>query len=116
MSFENGFLFFISRKDDLIKTSGYRVSPTEVEEMLIEIGGVSNAVVFAKETDTSEQVIIAVLETDSPDVDEKEIIQECRKRLPGYMMPKEIHLEKSFKKTANSKVDRSYIRNKYFHK
>ena len=48
---EEGFLYFVSRRDEMIKTSGYRVSPAEVEETLIEIPEVSNAIVFGKEMD-----------------------------------------------------------------
>ena len=97
----------------MIKTSGYRVSPTEVEEVLIEIPGVSNAVVFGKEMENAEQIIVAVLETNNLSDNEKMVIQECRKRLPGYMVPQEMHLEKAFRKTANGKIDRSYIKQKY---
>jgi acyl-CoA ligase (AMP-forming) (exosortase A-associated) len=110
---EEGFLYFLSRRDEMIKTSGYRVSPTEVEEVLIEIPGVSNAVVFGKEMEDAEQIIVAVLETNILSDDEKMVMQECRKRLPGYMVPQEIHLEKAFRKTANGKIDRSYIKQKY---
>lgn len=112
---EEGFLYFISRRDEMIKTSGYRVSPTEVEEVLIEIPGVSDAVVFGKEIETTEQVIVSVVETNHLSNDKKILIQECRKRLPGYMVPHEIHFEKAFKKTANGKIDRSFIKEKYAH-
>lgn len=107
---EEGFLYFISRRDEMIKTSGYRVSPTEVEEVLIDLQGVSNAVVFGREMETGDQIIVAVLETDLAEDDKKEIIKECRKRLPAYMVPGEINFEKAFKKTANGKVDRSGIK------
>ena len=113
---EEGFLYFISRRDEMIKSSGYRVSPTEVEEVLIEIPGVSNALVFGKEVETAEQVIVAVVETNHLSNDKKILIQECRKRLPGYMVPHEIHFEKAFKKTANGKIDRSFIKQKWMSK
>ena len=110
---EEGFLYFISRRDEMIKTSGYRVSPTEVEEVLIEIPGVSNAVVFGKEIENAQQIIVSVVETNHLSNDKKILIQECRKRLPGYMVPHEIHFEKAFKKTANGKIDRSLMKEKY---
>jgi acyl-CoA ligase (AMP-forming) (exosortase A-associated) len=110
---EDGFLYFISRRDEMIKTSGYRVSPTEVEEVIIGIPIVSNVVVFGKELETGEQIIVAVVETDA-DTDEKPgLIRECRKRLPGYMVPQEINFEKVFHKTANGKIDRSGIKKKW---
>ena len=113
---EEGFLYFISRRDEMIKTSGYRVSPAEVEEVLIEIPGVSDAVVFGKEIENAEQIIVSVVETNHLSNDKKILIQECRKRLPGYMVPHEIHFEKAFKKTANGKIDRSFIKQKWMSK
>jgi acyl-coenzyme A synthetase/AMP-(fatty) acid ligase len=113
---KDGYLYFLSRKDEMIKTSGYRVSPTEVEEVLIEIPSINNAVVFGKELDNSEQIIVAVVETDTIAIDEKAVMQECRKLLPRYMVPHEIHFEEAFKKTANGKIDRSLIKQKWLSK
>ncbi len=110
---EEGFLYFISRRDEMIKTSGYRVSPMEVEEVLMEIPGINNALAFSKELETAEQIIVAVVEADSVPLDKKSFLQECRKRLPPYMVPHEIHVEKVFKKTANGKIDRSFIKQKW---
>ncbi|MFC1863334.1 acyl-CoA ligase (AMP-forming), exosortase A system-associated [Thermodesulfobacteriota bacterium] len=110
---EDGFIYFISRRDEMIKTSGYRVSPTEIEEGLIEIPEVSNAVVFGKEGSEGDQIIIAVVESRDTKISEKTLFQVCRKKLPGYMVPHEIHIEKSFKLTANGKVDRSFIKQKW---
>ena len=109
-----GFLYFISRRDEMIKTSGYRVSPTEVEELLIEIPGINHAVVFGKELENGDQGIIAVLETNQVPADEKMVMQECRKRLPGYMVPYRLFFEKSFKRSANDKIDRAYLKQKWF--
>ena len=110
---EEGFLYFISRNDQMIKTSGYRVSPSEVEEVLIEIPGVNNAVVFGRENENAEQLIVAIIETNDVPLDKGAMLQECRKRLPGYMVPAAIHFEKVFRKTANDKIDRSSIKQKW---
>ncbi len=110
---EEGFLYFISRRDEMIKTSGYRVSPTEIEEALIEIAGIRNAVVFGREVENTEQIVVAVLERDGGCVDEKGLLRECRDRLPPYMVPREVHFEASFPKTANGKIDRSFIKKQY---
>ena len=110
---EDGFLYYVSRRDEMIKTSGYRVSPTEVEEVLIELPGVSNVVVFGKEVESGDQVIVAVLETDHAEEYKKELLKECRKRMPVYMVPQELHFEKAFSKTANGKVDRSGIKKEW---
>lgn len=110
---EDGFLYYVSRRDEMIKTSGYRVSPTEVEEVLIGLPGVSNVVVFGKEVESGDQIIVAVMETSHEDEYKKELLKECRKRMPTYMVPQEIHFEKSFGKTANGKIDRSGIKKEW---
>ena len=109
---DEGFLYFISRRDEMIKTSGYRVSPTEVEEVLLKIPDVNNVMVFGKETENGEQVIIAVVEADSLQIDKKNMMKECKKRLPGYLVPHEIYFERIFKKTASGKTDRFFIKKK----
>ena len=110
---EEGYLYFISRRDEMIKTSGYRVSPSEVEEVLIDIPAFNYAVVFGREIETADQVIIAIVETNTFSIDKDKLILECKKRLPPYMVPREIHFEKVFMKTANGKIDRSSIRQKW---
>jgi acyl-CoA ligase (AMP-forming) (exosortase A-associated) len=110
---EEGFLYFISRKDEMIKRSGFRVSPTEVEEVLVEIPGVGSAVVFGKEMVDGEQGVVAVVECGTMTIDERAFLQECSKRLPSYMVPCAVHFEKTFKKTANGKIDRSFLKRKW---
>ena len=110
---EEGFLYYVSRKDSMIKTMGYRVSPTEVEESLMKLSGIVDAVVFGKEIETGDQIIVAVVRTTSAQIDDKQITAQCRKSLPDYMVPKEIHFEKEFPKTANGKVDRTLLKNKW---
>jgi acyl-CoA ligase (AMP-forming) (exosortase A-associated) len=113
MKDEEGFLYYVSRKDSMIKTMGYRVSPTEVEEYLMKLDGIVDSVVFGKEIETGDQIIVAVLRTSSAQIDDKQIMAQCRKNLPEYMVPKEIHFEKEFPKTANGKVDRSLLQKKW---
>jgi acyl-CoA ligase (AMP-forming) (exosortase A-associated) len=110
---EEGFLYYVSRKDSMIKTMGYRVSPTEVEESLLKSDGIVDAVVFGKEIETGDQIIVAVVRTNSTQMDDKQIMAQCRKNLPEYMVPREIHFEKDFPKTANGKVDRSFLQQKW---
>lgn len=110
---EEGFLYYVSRKDSMIKTMGYRVSPTEVEESLMKLDGIVDAVVFGKEIETGDQIIVAVIQSNSKEGDEKQLMAQCRKALPEYMVPKEFHFEREFPKTANAKVDRSLLQKKW---
>jgi acyl-CoA ligase (AMP-forming) (exosortase A-associated) len=108
-----GFLYYVSRKDSMIKTMGYRVSPTEVEESLLKLDGVVDAVVFGKEIETGDQIIVAVIQSNSKEPDGKQLMALCRKTLPEYLVPKEFHFEREFPKTANGKVDRSLLKQKW---
>lgn len=110
---EEGFLFYVSRKDSMVKTMGYRVSPTEVEESLLRLDGIVDAVVFGKEIETGDQIIVAVVQTNSEEPDEKQLQAQCRRTLPEYMIPREFHFEREFPKTANGKVDRSLLKGKW---
>lgn len=108
-----GYLYFISRRDEMIKASGYRISPTEIEECLIAIKKVQNAMVFGKKLENGDQGIVAVLEIGNHAVKKTVVLQECRKSLPSYMVPQEVYFEKSFKKTANDKIDRAFLKEKW---
>jgi len=105
---EDGFLYFIGRKDNMIKTGGYRVSPTEVEELLMLCKGVYEAVVFGLPDDELGQKIRA-LATVSKDIGSSDIINFCKKEAPSYLVPKEIFIVEKFPKTASGKLDRPLI-------
>ncbi len=113
---EQGFLYFVSRRDEMIKTSGYRISPTEIEEGLVAIPDVAGAVVFSRSMQSGDQNIVAVLETSSREIEKAGVLKACRKTLPAYMVPHEIYFENEFKKTANDKIDRASIKQKWIEK
>jgi acyl-CoA synthetase (AMP-forming)/AMP-acid ligase II len=79
----------------------------------MKLDGVVDAVVFGKEIETGDQIIVAVIQSNSKEMDEKQWMALCRKTLPEYMVPKEFHFEKEFSKTANGKVDRSLLQKKW---
>ena len=56
---EEGFLYFVGRKDEMIKTSGYRVSPSEIEEVAYDTGLVRDAVALGVEDPTLGQHVVA---------------------------------------------------------
>jgi len=107
---EEGYLFFAGRKDDLIKTRGERVSPREVENVLCQIDGVSEAVVIGVPDNLLGQTIKAfILPVLGSDLGEKEIIAYCMDKLECSMVPKYVEFLSEFPRTATGKIDRKKI-------
>ncbi|MDR1998015.1 MAG: acyl-CoA ligase (AMP-forming), exosortase A system-associated [Candidatus Margulisbacteria bacterium] len=106
---EEGYLYFVGRRDNMIKTAGYRVSPTEVEEVLLQVPGITDAVVFGVEDAGLGYKIRAVLTTDNPALTAAEIREHCQAAAPQYMTPAEIFFAASLPRTASGKIDRQQI-------
>jgi acyl-CoA ligase (AMP-forming) (exosortase A-associated) len=104
----DGFLYFIGRRDEMIKTSGYRVSPTEVEEVIYGIGRVGECAAIGLPDPALGQVIVVVV-TPPPasTVTTDEVLAHCRERLPLYMVPSRVVVRaEPLPRNANGKIDR----------
>ncbi|MBZ9993094.1 acyl-CoA ligase (AMP-forming), exosortase A system-associated [Mesorhizobium sp. BH1-1-4] len=108
---EEGFLFFVGRRDEMIKTSGYRVSPTEVEEVAYGTGLVRDAVALGVEDPTLGQriVLIASPAGDLP-LDQTGLLSAIRQQLPQYMVPASVFEMSAIPTTPNGKFDRVSLR------
>ena len=108
---EEGFLYFIGRRDEMMKTSGYRVSPTEVEEILYATQLVGECVAFGVDHETLGQAIqVIVTPTGSCDVDVAALMAECRARMPAYMVPAGINVRSGpLPRNPNGKIDRKFL-------
>ena len=111
---EDGFLYFVGRNDDMIKTSGYRVSPTEVEEVVFRTGLVSEvAAIGVVDDELGQAIVIVVTPAAGHELDADGILQECRRQLPQYMVPQEIRERVSLPRTPNGKIDRKRIQQEW---
>ena len=106
---EEGFLYFIGRRDEMIKTSGYRVSPTEVEEVIYETGMAGEAVALGISHPVLGQEIVVVASPKEGKLDAEALLSECRKRLPAYMVPSRIHVRETLPRNPNGKIDRKRL-------
>jgi acyl-CoA ligase (AMP-forming) (exosortase A-associated) len=108
---EDGFLYFIGRRDEMMKTSGYRVSPTEVEEVLYATRMVGECVAFGVDHDTLGQAIqVIATAPEGGRLDIEALIAECRKRMPAYMVPAHIDArEGPLPRNPNGKIDRKSL-------
>lgn len=103
----DGFLYFIGRRDEMIKTSGYRVSPTEVEEVLYATGLVGDAVAVGVRHPTLGQAVVVVASApEGQAADGEALLLQCRQRLPLFMVPLHIEWRDSLPRNPNGKFDR----------
>jgi acyl-CoA synthetase (AMP-forming)/AMP-acid ligase II len=107
-----GYLYFVGRSDDMIKTSGYRVSPTEVEEVAYATGLVRDAVALGLEDDRLGQrvVLVVTAPVDRSGVDEKALRTAMARTLPRFMVPAEVRVLEELPRSANGKFDRVLLR------
>ncbi len=107
---EEGFLYFIGRKDDMIKTSGYRVSPTEVEEVLYGSGRAAEAAALGIPHPALGQAIVAMIKPVRKPFDESALIAHCKQHLPNFMVPLRIIARAGdLPRNPNGKIDRKAL-------
>jgi amino acid adenylation domain-containing protein len=103
---EDGFLYFIARKDDIIKTRGEKVAPREVEAVLHAHPGIADAVVFGVADAILGHAVAAMVVTADPALTERDVIRHCAARLEDYMVPKSVEFRAELPKTDTGKVSR----------
>ena len=102
---ENGFLHFVSRKDDIIKTRGEKVSPQEVERVLYSIDGVREAAVAGIDDPIFGQVVRAYVALEpGAALTDKDIIRRCASQLEDYMVPKSVEFRDALPRTTTGKI------------
>jgi acyl-CoA ligase (AMP-forming) (exosortase A-associated) len=105
-----GYLYFVGRTDDLIKVSGYRISPTEVEELVYATGLVEEAVAFGVPHPELGQAVV-LLAVAPEGTSQAMLLKECQRRMPAYMVPAHIALRsEAFPRNPNGKIDRPTLR------
>ena len=107
-----GFLYFIGRRDDMMKTSGYRVSPTEVEEILYRTQMVGECVAFGVDHPSLGHAIqiIATRAYSTSTTSQKDLIFECKGRMPAYMVPSGVEwVTGPLPRNPNGKIDRKLL-------
>jgi acyl-CoA synthetase (AMP-forming)/AMP-acid ligase II len=101
----DGFLYFVSRRDDIIKTRGEKVSPQEVERALYALPGIKEAAVGGINDPIFGQVVRAyVVVEDGATLAEREIIRHCAQLLEDYMVPKSVEFRDALPRTTTGKI------------
>jgi acyl-CoA synthetase (AMP-forming)/AMP-acid ligase II len=105
---EDGFLYFRGRRDEMIKSSGYRISPTEVEDLVLASGLVSEVVAVGVPDPRLGQavVVIAVAGEQAGAAPTEALLRYCKEAMPTYMVPARIEWRPSLARNPNGKYDR----------
>jgi amino acid adenylation domain-containing protein len=108
---EEGYLYFVGRMDDIIKSRGEKVAPKEVENVLYNISGVRDAAVVGVPDEILGQAVKAfVVLEDGVTLTEKEIQRECQAHLENFMVPKSVVIAKDLPKTTTGKIKKTDLR------
>jgi acyl-CoA synthetase (AMP-forming)/AMP-acid ligase II len=107
-----GFLYFVGRTDDMIKVSGYRISPTEVEEGAHASGLVAEAAAFGVPHPVLGHAIVLLAVAEK--LEAAALLKECQRRLPAYMVPAHIDIRSEpLPRNPNGKIDRKLLQQSY---
>ena len=103
----DGSIEYVKRRDEQVKVRGYRVELGEIESVLRRLGGVSGAVVVARESEEGGRELIGYIKEEvSGGADTMMIKAKLRERLPEYMVPSTLVIVREFPLTPNGKVDK----------
>jgi acyl-coenzyme A synthetase/AMP-(fatty) acid ligase len=112
---EEGYLYFIGRNDEMIKTSGYRVSPTEIEEVVYGTKLAAECAAFGVAHPTlGQSIVVVVTPANGVDLDSDTLLAACRRQLPSFMIPSAIDIrEAALPRNPNGKIDRKSLASEY---
>ncbi len=102
----DGYLYFVGRKDDIIKSRGEKVPPKEVEAVLHACPGVAEAVVFGTPDPVLGQAVTALVVRADPALTERAVIRHCARHLEDFMVPRSIVFSSTLPRTDTGKISR----------
>jgi amino acid adenylation domain-containing protein len=106
----DGFLYFCGRRDQLIKSYGFRMNPEEVEELLLASGLLQEVAVRGEPDEIAGARIEAhIVARDEASFDTEALLAYCRRAMPRYMVPRAIHVHASLPRTSSGKLDRNAL-------
>ncbi len=107
---EEGYLYFVTRKDDIIKTKGEKVSPKEVEHVICSLEGIFDAAIIPVQDQILGNAIKAfVVKKPDSNLTDKDIFKFCFEKLEPFMVPKYIAFIDQLPKSINGKIDKKSL-------
>lgn len=108
---DDGFLYFRGRRDATIKCAGFRISPNEIEEVLVSTGRIREAAAIGVPDEILGHVVVAiVVPHDHETIGAEELTSFCATKLPRYMIPRRVEIVSELPKTAHGKIDYQALR------
>jgi len=104
---EDGYFYFIARKDDIIKSRGEKVSPKEVENILYQFTGVQEAAVIGVPDPVLGQAVKAFVVLNQPDINVNDILRYCKNNMEDFMVPKSVVIVAELPKTSSGKIKKT---------
>lgn len=104
---EEGFLYFVSRKDDIIKSRGEKVAPKEVEEVIYRLAGVQEVAVFGVPDAVMGEIVKAMVVVENQDISPAHILRHCRQHLEDFMVPRDVEICSVLPKTSSGKIKKT---------
>lgn len=106
---EEGYFYFVSRKDDVIKSRGEKVAPREVENVLYGLEGVKEAAVIGVPDDILGEAIKAFIVTRDATLNESNVLAHCRSHLEDFMVPRYVEFRDTLPKTTSGKIKKTSL-------
>lgn len=109
---EEGYIYIVGRRGDMIKTGAYRINPGEIEEVILQLPGIAEAAVVGVPDEfwgESPVAVVVPAERRSTPT-EHEILQHCRRQLPRYKTIREVRFAEDLPRTSSGKVRRAELR------
>jgi acyl-CoA synthetase (AMP-forming)/AMP-acid ligase II len=103
-----GYLYFVARKDDIIKSRGEKVAPKEVEGVIYQLKGVTEvAVIGVPDALLGEAIKAFVVTSNGVQLSEQDVLRHCKQHLEDFMVPKQIEFMTSLPKTSSGKIKKT---------
>jgi acyl-coenzyme A synthetase/AMP-(fatty) acid ligase len=107
---EEGYFYFVGRKDDIIKSRGEKVAPKEVENVLYALPGVLEAAVIGQPDPVLGEAIVAFIVQNGDHLSESDVLAHCRAHLEDFMVPQQVVFRNELPKTESGKIKKTALR------
>jgi long-chain acyl-CoA synthetase len=107
---DDGCLYFLGRRKNMIKSSGHSVSPAEVEQILKNHGDIENAAVIGREHESRGEIVVAFVTTNSTELTKKDVTEWSGDQMAEYKRPREVKILDAMPKTDVGKLDRQQLK------